>query len=51
MPAAACYLRERGDTVFRPYKLDVVRVEDGLIAEITSFEPHLFAEFGLATAV
>jgi RNA polymerase sigma-70 factor (ECF subfamily) len=51
MPAAACYLRERGDTVFRPYKLDVIRVEDDLIAEITSFEPHLFAEFGLATAV
>ena len=51
MPAAACYLRERGDTVFRAYKLDVIRVKDGLIAEITSFEPHLFTAFGLAATL
>jgi RNA polymerase sigma-70 factor (ECF subfamily) len=51
MPAAACYLRERGDTAFRAYKLDVLRIEDGLIAEITTFEGHLFERFGLPATV
>ena len=27
--------------------LDVLRIEDGAVAEITVFEPHLFAAFGL----
>ena len=30
-----------------PFKLDVLRVEDGEIAEITTFGPNLFAAFGL----
>jgi RNA polymerase sigma-70 factor (TIGR02960 family) len=47
MPAAACYLRERGDTTFRAYKLDVLRIERGLIAEITTFEGHLLERFDL----
>jgi RNA polymerase sigma-70 factor (ECF subfamily) len=46
-PAVANYLRRPGTSVFRAQVLDVLRVEDGLIAEITSFEPHLFAAFGL----
>jgi RNA polymerase sigma-70 factor (TIGR02960 family) len=47
MPAAGSYLRRPGDTVFRPFKLDVLRVEDGLIREITTFGPALFGELGL----
>ncbi|HET9522422.1 MAG TPA: RNA polymerase subunit sigma-70 [Candidatus Limnocylindrales bacterium] len=47
-PALASYLRAHGDTVFRAFKIDVVRVEDGLVAEITTFGPSLFPEFGLA---
>jgi RNA polymerase sigma-70 factor (TIGR02960 family) len=47
MPAAANYLREPGDTVFRAFKLDVLRVADGGIAEITTFGHSLFPEFGL----
>jgi RNA polymerase sigma-70 factor (ECF subfamily) len=47
MPAAASYLRAPGDTVFRALKLDVLRVADGLIAEITTFDARLFEEFGL----
>jgi RNA polymerase sigma-70 factor (ECF subfamily) len=47
MPAAASYLRARGDTLFRAFKLDVLRVQDGLIAEITTFDARLFGEFGL----
>ena len=47
LPAAANYLRRAGDTEFRAMALDVLRVEDGLIAEITTFRPDLFGRFGL----
>jgi RNA polymerase sigma-70 factor (TIGR02960 family) len=47
MPAAASYLRQPGDTEFRAFKLDVLRVEDGRIAEVTTFDATLFPEFGL----
>jgi RNA polymerase sigma-70 factor (TIGR02960 family) len=47
-PAAASYLRRPGDTVYRAFKLDVLRVEDGAIAEITTFSSDVFAAFGLA---
>ena len=46
-PAAACYLRRPGDTVFRAFKLDVLRVEDGQVAETTTFDAALFPAFGL----
>ena len=48
MPAAASYLRRPGDGQFRAFKLDVLRAEAGLIAEITTFGPDLFPAFGLA---
>jgi RNA polymerase sigma-70 factor (ECF subfamily) len=47
MPAAASYLRLPGDTVFRGFKLDVLRVEGGRIAEITTFGWSTFAGLGL----
>ena len=47
MPAAASYLRRPGDSMFRAFKLDVLRVEGGAIAEITTFGYALFGEFGL----
>ena len=47
MPAAASYLRRPGDSVFRAFKLDVLRVRDGQIAEITTFGPALFGQLGL----
>jgi hypothetical protein len=47
MPAAGSYLRRPGDTLFRPFKLDVLRVDDGLIAEITTFGPAQFPALGL----
>jgi RNA polymerase sigma-70 factor (TIGR02960 family) len=50
-PAAACYLRAPGDAVYRAFKLDVLRVEDGAIAEITTFNADLFAAFGLPEAL
>ena len=48
MPAAANYLRAPGDTVFRAFKVDVLRVEGGRIAEITTFSATLFPQFGLS---
>jgi RNA polymerase sigma-70 factor, ECF subfamily len=36
-PAAAAYLRRPGDSEYRAFALDVLRVEDGKIAEITAF--------------
>ena len=47
MPTAASYFRAPGDTVHRAFKFDVLRVVDGRIAEITTFGPELFPQFGL----
>ena len=47
MPAAVSYLRKTGDTEFRAFKVDVLRIEDGEIAEITTFGPNLLAGFDL----
>ena len=47
MPAAASYLRRAGDSQFRAFKLDVMRIEAGMIAEITTFNAELFPAFGL----
>ncbi len=47
MPTAASYLRRSGDSEFRAFKFDVLRVEDGAIAEITTFGAALFPAFGL----
>lgn len=38
MPAAVSYLRAPGDTQFRIFKIDVLRVVDGLVAEVTTFD-------------
>jgi RNA polymerase sigma-70 factor (ECF subfamily) len=47
MPTAASYLRQLGDAEFRAFKLDVLRVEGGRIAEVTTFDATLFPAFGL----
>jgi RNA polymerase sigma-70 factor (TIGR02960 family) len=47
MPAAASYLRAPGDGEYRAFKLDVIRVQSGRIAEITTFGADLFGAFGL----
>jgi RNA polymerase sigma-70 factor (ECF subfamily) len=47
MPAAASYLRRPGDSEFRAFKLDVMRIRSGAIAEITTFNADLFPAFGL----
>jgi RNA polymerase sigma-70 factor (ECF subfamily) len=47
MPTAASYLRRRGDSQFRAFKFDVLRIEGGRIVEITTFGPELFPAFDL----
>jgi RNA polymerase sigma-70 factor (TIGR02960 family) len=51
MPAAAGYLRRPGDTMFRAFKLDVMRMESAVIVEITVFNAELFPSFGLPPAL
>jgi len=48
LPAAASYLRRPGDSAFRAFKLDVLRIEGDRIAEITTFGHSQFERFGLA---
>jgi RNA polymerase sigma-70 factor, ECF subfamily len=47
-PASATYLRRRSDTEFRLLGLDVLELEDGLVAGITSFGVPLLEGFGLS---
>jgi RNA polymerase sigma-70 factor (TIGR02960 family) len=47
MPAAASYLRRPGDSEFRAFKFDLMRIQAGVIAEITTFNAELFPAFGL----
>jgi RNA polymerase sigma-70 factor (ECF subfamily) len=46
-PAAACYLRRPGETGYQAFSIDVLRVEDGKVVEITAFAAELFPAFGL----
>jgi RNA polymerase sigma-70 factor (TIGR02960 family) len=46
-PAAVSYLRPPGGDVFRAFKIDVLRIEDRLIKEITTFDTRLVEAFGL----
>jgi RNA polymerase sigma-70 factor (ECF subfamily) len=44
-PAAVCYLRRPGAPGYRAVGLDVLRIEDGLISEITCFPAETLAGF------
>jgi RNA polymerase sigma-70 factor, ECF subfamily len=47
-PAVAHYLKQPGESELRALAFDVLRVEDGYVAEIVSFVfPELFPAFGL----
>jgi RNA polymerase sigma-70 factor (TIGR02960 family) len=51
MPAAASYLRKPDDSQFRAFKLDVMRFEEGQLAEVTTFGAGLFPAFGLPSTL
>jgi RNA polymerase sigma-70 factor (ECF subfamily) len=46
-PAVANYLRRPGESEYSALALDVLRIEDGAVVEVTTFAPELFAAFGL----
>jgi len=46
-PAVACYRCQPGDSTWRALAMDVLRIENGLVAEIVVFMPDNFAAFGL----
>ncbi|HTI27662.1 MAG TPA: sigma-70 family RNA polymerase sigma factor [Kutzneria sp.] len=46
-PATASYLRRPGEVGFRPFKLDVFRVVDGLVTQIHVFDARMFDDLGL----
>ncbi len=50
-PAVAMYLRRSGDSVYRAFALDVLRIANGLVAEITAFEDGVFPAFDLPTTL
>jgi RNA polymerase sigma-70 factor (ECF subfamily) len=46
-PAIANYFRRPGEQAYQASNLDVLRIEGGLVAEVTTFDTHLFPAFGL----
>ncbi len=50
-PAMAMYARMPGETAYRAFGLTVLRIVDGLVAEVSVFHPDLFPAFGLAPAL
>ncbi|WBB78687.1 sigma-70 family RNA polymerase sigma factor [Micromonospora sp. WMMD882] len=50
-PAVACYVRPEGADRYHALGLDVLRIEDGAVAEITAFQPEVFPAFGLPLTV
>ena len=46
-PAVACYVRRPGDDGYSPMAIDVLRIVDGEVAEIVTFDGAVFGWFGL----
>jgi RNA polymerase sigma-70 factor (ECF subfamily) len=52
LPGVAGYARRPGESVFVPFVLGVLRIEDGRLLEISAFEqPSMFAAFGLPASL
>jgi RNA polymerase sigma-70 factor (TIGR02960 family) len=50
-PAVACYIRNPGDDGYSPLALDVLRIADGAVADIVTFDGSVFGWFGLPKAL
>jgi RNA polymerase sigma-70 factor (ECF subfamily) len=51
-PAAATYLRGRGESTYRAFAVTLLRVDDGLITDISAFEvAGLFSAFALPSTL
>jgi RNA polymerase sigma-70 factor (TIGR02960 family) len=50
-PAVACYVRRPGDDGYSAMAIDVLRIVDGAVAEIITFDGSVFGWFGLPETV
>ncbi|MCW3012693.1 MAG: polymerase subunit sigma-70 [Solirubrobacterales bacterium] len=50
-PAVAAYVRKPGEAEFRPLAVDVLRIEDGLVRGIVTFDGSLFGRFDLPASL
>ncbi len=50
-PAVAAYVRKPGDTAYEPMAIDVLRVRDGIVTEIVTFDRAVFEHFDLPAAL
>jgi hypothetical protein len=46
-PAVAGYVRKPGDAAYEPLAIDVLRVRDGAVTEIVTFDAAVFEHFAL----
>jgi hypothetical protein len=46
-PAVACYARRPGDDAYTPLAIDVLRIEEGAVKDITTFDGALLGMFDL----
>src|SRR5918998_662288 len=46
-PAVAGYVRKPGDAAYEPLAIDVLRVQDGVVTEIVTFDGAVFEQFDL----
>ena len=47
----AGYVRKPGDAVYEPLAIDVLRVQDGVVTEIVTFDGAVFDHFDLPTTL
>ena len=50
-PAVACYVRSPGEDAHTPLAIDVLRIQDGAVADIVTFGPDVFPRFGLPGSI
>ena len=50
-PAVAGYVRKPGDAMYEPLAIDVLRVQDGVVTEIVTFDGAVFDHFDLPTTL
>jgi len=50
-PAVANYVRKPGDTEYRAFAVDVLRIQEGVVTEILTFHSSVFASLGLPQTV
>jgi RNA polymerase sigma-70 factor, ECF subfamily len=50
-PAVAEYVKRPGDDAYAPLAIDVLRAQEGVVADIVTFGPEVFPAFGLPRSI